>query len=217
MDHAETVDRIYRHQRHLYDVTRRFFLLGRNALMDTMDVSAGEAVLEVGCGTGRNLIRLARRCPDARLFGIDASNQMLRTARTNIARARLGRPIEMAHCLAEALNPQVVFGASLLFDKIFFSYSLSMMPSWQAALEAAFAHLAESGSVHVVDFWDQKGWPSPLKRAFRRWLALFEVRYHPEMIPCLARYFADRSQRIALTDIARRYAFLASPGSEATK
>jgi trans-aconitate methyltransferase len=44
-------------------------------------------VLELGCGTGRNLDRIARRWPGMRLHGIDISREMLASAR-----ARLGKP-----------------------------------------------------------------------------------------------------------------------------
>ena len=217
MSHAETVDRIYRHQRHLYDSTRRFTLIGRNTLMDTMNVSGGEKVLEMGCGTGRNLIRLARRHPKADLFGIDASNEMLATARRKIAAAHLSHRITLATCLAEDLSPQALFGAPIQFDKIFFSYSLSMMPNWQDALTTAFEHLAPSGTLHVLDFWDQENWPNPIRRLLNQWLSLFQVRFDPEMIPSLSRHFTERGQTMSLTSIARRYAFLAAPKRAATK
>ena len=66
------MDAIYAWQRHIYDATRKYFLFGRDQLIATLDVPDGGTVLEVGCGTGRNLIQAARRYPTARLFGLDA-------------------------------------------------------------------------------------------------------------------------------------------------
>jgi S-adenosylmethionine-diacylgycerolhomoserine-N-methlytransferase len=78
------MDRMYRHQRHIYDLTRKFYLLGRDRLIDTLELKPGSRVCEVGCGTARNLIALARRHGDVAFFGIDASATMLRTAQAAI-------------------------------------------------------------------------------------------------------------------------------------
>ena len=78
------MNRIYRYQRHIYDLTRRCFLLGRDRLLDELAPPKGGSVLEVGCGTGRNLIQAARRYPDATFYGFDVSDQMLATAASAI-------------------------------------------------------------------------------------------------------------------------------------
>src|SRR5580704_15216843 len=83
-DPAALMDRMYRRQRHIYDVTRKFYLLGRDRLIDTLTPPAGARVLEIGCGTGRNLIRAALKYPAMRAYGIDISEEMLSTARTRI-------------------------------------------------------------------------------------------------------------------------------------
>jgi S-adenosylmethionine-diacylgycerolhomoserine-N-methlytransferase len=211
MNHTETLDRIYRYQRHFYDATRRFFLLGRDRLLDSMVISGEDKVLEMGCGTGRNLILLAERHPRAAFFGVDASCHILTTAKKRIAARGLAPRISLVAGLAENLDPKTMFGAPLKFDKIFFSYSLSMMPRWQEALNAAFNHLKPDGTLHVVDFWDQESWPAPLKRLFTRWLSLFQVRFETEVISALSRHYTGRGQSFSLTSIGGRYAFLSSP------
>ena len=40
----------------------------------------GMRVLEVGCGTGRNLVSALRRFPQAEFYGMDISSEMLATA-----------------------------------------------------------------------------------------------------------------------------------------
>ena len=54
---AVAMDRMYRQQRHVYDVTRRYYLLGRDQLIRRLAPARGRHVLEIGCGTGRNLVR----------------------------------------------------------------------------------------------------------------------------------------------------------------
>jgi len=56
-----------------------------------MAARAGGSVLELGCGTGRVTLPVARA--GARIFGIDRSGQMLAHARRRSKRARLGRRI----------------------------------------------------------------------------------------------------------------------------
>ena len=46
----ELMDRVYRHQRHVYDLTRKYYLLGRDPLIARLDVPAGGHVLELGAG-----------------------------------------------------------------------------------------------------------------------------------------------------------------------
>ena len=64
-DAALSMDRMYRRQRHVYDLTRKYYLLGRDRMIDGLDARPGHRVLEIGCGTGRNLIQAARRYPQA--------------------------------------------------------------------------------------------------------------------------------------------------------
>ncbi|HLM61286.1 MAG TPA: class I SAM-dependent methyltransferase [Pyrinomonadaceae bacterium] len=82
------MDRMYRHQRYFYDFTRKYYLLGRDRLLKKINVRADENVLEIGCGTGR-LIIPAKKFPNARFFGLDASSEMLRTAQTKVDDQRL--------------------------------------------------------------------------------------------------------------------------------
>ncbi len=60
---AEAMDGIYRWQRWIYDLTRKYYLLGRDRLIADLDAADGASVLEIGWGTGRNLVAAARRYP----------------------------------------------------------------------------------------------------------------------------------------------------------
>ena len=80
------MDKVYRRQRHFYDLTRKYYLLVRDHLVRQLDARPGERVIEIGCGTARNLIRIAETYPGTKLFGLDASAEMLRTAASWIKR-----------------------------------------------------------------------------------------------------------------------------------
>src|SRR5258708_15963365 len=157
--HAVLMDKAYRRQRHFYDLTRKYYLLGRDRLVRQLNAKPGERVIEIGCGTARNLIRIAERYPGTKLFGLDASAEMLRTANEAVSRARLSDRILLKHALAEELTPSL-FGSGQKFDHAIFSYSLSMIPDWRAALRAAAKAVRPDGFVHVVDFGDLRSlWP----------------------------------------------------------
>ena len=179
------MDAIYAWQRHIYDATRKYFLFGRDRLIATLDVPKGGTVLEVGCGTGRNLIQVARRYPTARLFGLDISEAMLATARANINRAGLSDRITVKQADATDFDAEALFGLAG-FDRVFFSYTLSMIPNWKAALQQGVAVTA--GSAHIVDFGQQEGLPRAFKSVLFAWLDSFDVEPRatlPEFIKTL--------------------------------
>lgn len=209
MDHALRMDRLYRQQRHFYDLTRKYFLFGRDRLVREMDLRPGDQVLEVGCGTARNLEQLARRHPDVRLYGLDASREMLATARRRVARLRLDEPIRLAHGYAEQLDARRTFGLAMPFDAVFFSYALSMMPQWLAALDAALANLRPGRTLYAVDFWDQGAWPRWFQRLLAGWLELFHVRHRPELLERLRELEREGRGTLRLDSIGGRYAYLA--------
>jgi S-adenosylmethionine-diacylgycerolhomoserine-N-methlytransferase len=204
MDHGQLMDRIYRYQRHFYDLTRRFFLAGRDELLGRLELRDGQTVLEVGCGTARNLLLLAKKYPGVHLYGLDISDEMLRTARRKTARF----PIRLIQGSAEDFHYQRTFGLDRPFDAIFFSYSLSMIPDWQKAVKMAFDNLGPEGSIYIVDFWDLKDWPGWVRGLLVRWLGLFHVRHEPKLIEYLQSLAAGGQREFHLQSILGRYAFL---------
>jgi S-adenosylmethionine-diacylgycerolhomoserine-N-methlytransferase len=211
--HAALMDRVYRRQRHFYDLTRKYYLLGRDRLVRDLKARPGEAVVEIGCGTARNLIRIAEAYPGVRLYGLDASAQMLRTAGDAIARARLSGRIALKHGLAEDVTPGL-FGLDWPFDHAIFSYSLSMIPDWRGALKAAASSVRTDGRVHVVDFGDQRTlWPLA-RRALRGWLSLFHVTPRDELLGALEAR-ARHQEGYALHVLPGRYAFVLNASPDA--
>ncbi|RUW75250.1 MULTISPECIES: class I SAM-dependent methyltransferase [unclassified Mesorhizobium] len=172
--HAELMDGVYRWQRHIYDLTRKYYLLGRDRLISGLDVPPGGTVLELGCGTGRNIILAACRYPEARFFGLDISAEMLETASAAIARENLSGRVALARGDATDFDAGALFGVAR-FDRVFVSYSLSMIPGWEKTVSEALAALAPGGSLHVVDFGQQEGLPRWFRALLRGWLKKFHV------------------------------------------
>jgi S-adenosylmethionine-diacylgycerolhomoserine-N-methlytransferase len=217
VDHAALMDDVYRNQRYIYDLTRKYYLFGRDRLIAELDAKLGQSVVEIGCGTARNLIKMARRYPGASFYGLDASEEMLKTAERAIARAGLSDRIRLAHGFAEDLTP-AMFGADRLFDKAVFSYSLSMIPDWKQALKKAGESLSPDGEIWAVDFGDLTGLGSFTKRLLTSWLQLFHVTPRVEILLRLeagSRDFSGQNSHLAL--LPARYAFLWQGGREAAQ
>jgi S-adenosylmethionine-diacylgycerolhomoserine-N-methlytransferase len=173
-DHARAMDTQYAFQRHIYDLTRKYYLLGRDRLIRDLDVPAGGSVLEIGVGTGRNLAMVAVRYPHARLFGLDISAEMLKSAQVNIARAGATGRTLLGRADATAFDPQALFGEPG-FNRVYVSYSLSMIPDWEAALAQALSVVEPGGSLHIVDFGQQERFPGWFRAALQAWLGRFHV------------------------------------------
>ena len=47
------MDKMYRHTRYIYDLTRKYYLFGRDKLIKELPVGATDHICEVGCGTAR--------------------------------------------------------------------------------------------------------------------------------------------------------------------
>lgn len=202
-DHAALMDDVYRYQRYVYDFTRKYYLFGRDRLIAGLDLKPDDRLIEIGCGTARNLVKIAKAYPKSRLFGLDASAEMLETAQKAVNRAGLQERITLRQAYAEDLTPGI-FGETAPFDAAVFSYSLSMIPDWKQALKAADANLAPNGKLHVVDFGDLKGLGRPWGDLLRKWLALFHVAPREELIQTIE----TEAQRGSLAHLAGRYAFV---------
>jgi S-adenosylmethionine-diacylgycerolhomoserine-N-methlytransferase len=172
-----SLERYYQFHSRIYDATRWSFLFGREeVLRRTLRVINPQRILEVGCGTGRNLVSLRRMFPQAHITGVDLSEQMLAIAsskvnddHTTLLRRSYSMPLHE--------NGQA-------YDCVLFSYALSMFnPGWEQAIDAAWADLREGGVIAVVDFSHTRfAW-------FRNWMGVNHVRMENHLWPHLSKKF----------------------------
>lgn len=205
-DHAQAMDAQYALQRHIYDLTRKYYLLGRDKLIRDLAVPAGGSVLEVGVGTGRNLALVARHYPDARLFGLDISEEMLKSARVNIGRAGADARTLLGQADATTFDPQALFGEPG-FDRVYISYSLSMIPVWEAALVQALSVVEPGGSLHIVDFGQQERLPGWFRAMLKGWLTKFHVTPRADLFEIVERVAAAQGARARTGTLYRGYAW----------
>jgi len=88
--------------------------------IERLAVQAGEAVLEVGCGHGRTLARIAQ-APSGFLAGIDASDVMVRLARRRLRRWIEAGQADVSLATSSALPyPDTRFDAALAVHVLYF-------------------------------------------------------------------------------------------------
>lgn len=175
---SQHLSKYYRFQSRIYDLTRWSFLFGRRKLIRSLPFRPENRfrVLEVGCGTGRNLVGLARRFPHAEITGIDLSEDML-----GICRKKL-RPFNGRVTTVHGTFGEVKFREK--FDLIVFSYCLTMVnPGWDRLLRLAATSLSPQGVIAAVDFHD-----APFT-AFQRHMQRHHVRMEGQVLPELTDLF----------------------------
>ncbi len=179
------LQRYYQFHSKIYDLTRWSFLFGRSAILQRLPATESPTrILEVGCGTGKNLIALAKRFPKAQIVGIDLSGEMLAVARQK-TQAYQGRIQLIQRSYNQPLEPHPSF------DLVLCSYALTMFnPGWEVAIAAAHADLLPGGRMAVVDFHDSRF------ATFRRWMGVNHVRMEGHLAPRLAATYQTEIQQM---------------------
>ena len=166
------LQRYYRTHACIYDASRWLFLFGRQTLIQNLSEIEPKPrrILEIGCGTGKNLMNLQHCFPQAQITGIDLSADMLQRARR-----KLGHSVDLRQQRYQApISPVQPF------DLILLSYTLSMInPGWHEVIGYAKQDLAEGGRLAVVDFAGSSvTW-------FKRWMWFNHVHMDHHLMPML--------------------------------
>ncbi|MGQ0527652.1 MAG: class I SAM-dependent methyltransferase [Alphaproteobacteria bacterium] len=208
-DVRQSMNSMYRYTRYIYDLTRKYFLLGRDHLIEHLGVKTGDHIIEVGCGTARNLILLAGEHPHGRFYGFDASDEMLKTAFKNLQGSRLERSIRLEQGFSQSFNPEQLFGLEKAPDKIIFSYTLSIIPPWRESIDHALELLAPGGEIHIVDFGSQEDLPKAFRKFLFWWLSKFHVYYKPEILDYLKQLSSQGKGTLTLRTLFKGYSWYA--------
>jgi S-adenosylmethionine-diacylgycerolhomoserine-N-methlytransferase len=184
----------YRWHARIYDWTRPFLLFGRKAAADAVGARAGQLVLDIGCGTGVSLPRLAST--GASVVGVECTEAMRRCAQARVGRYDLSSNVlfdERPYGTHADYEGQV--------DGMLLSYSLSMIPPFGAVLEQARRDLCAGGKIVVVDFLDAKG-------LVARGLERSHVQLGPARRLLLQRLFPDHRLEVKSVGLWRYFLFV---------
>ena len=195
-NHADRLERFYRPQAESYDAFRDRLLQGRAELIEMLAPPDGALIVELGAGTGniaRHFGAQLARFDTVEL--VDLCPALLEQARERWAHEPRVRVIE-----ADATH----YRPSRPADRVYLSYSLTMMPEWRAALENAVAMLKPGGILGVVDFELPRGDCLADRCAcefWRRWFAhdgVYLNRAHVEVMQSLTETVSLRESNAAL-------------------
>jgi S-adenosylmethionine-diacylgycerolhomoserine-N-methlytransferase len=182
--HRERMTSYYKRHAPIYDVTRWMFLFGRRQIIQDLRLEPGEVVVEVGCGTGKNFDIIRNAIGETgELIAVDCSDAMLTRARERVRLAGW----KNVHIIDQEYARNTVTRAEA--DAVIFSYSLSMIPAWQSALNCAREELKWNGRIGIVDFCISEG---RLSRVFAEWMMWNHVEVDRAYRRELDRHFRTR-------------------------
>jgi S-adenosylmethionine-diacylgycerolhomoserine-N-methlytransferase len=153
LDQNNKMVQYYRFHSKIYDATRWTFLFGRKSILKEVQPylkSTKGSILEIGCGTGTNLIELAIMFPRYKIIGIDVSKHMV-----EIAKERTSQ-FPNIEIRLEPFSENITQGgnSNSKFDMVLFSYSITMMDNlgllW---IDYAKQNLKLGGVLSIVDFY----------------------------------------------------------------
>ena len=181
----KALQQYYKLHSRIYDATRWSFLFGRHTIVaQAAAITTPKHILEVGCGTGKNLACLANKFPEAQITGVDVSSDMLTVAKRKLAPA--GPRVRLLQQPYPFSKP-----GGQKYDLILFAYALSMFnPGWEDAASAAIDELNEGGVLAVVDFHNSSF------AGFRHWMGLNHVRMEGHLLPFLKSHMDDASYKV---------------------
>lgn len=188
---AERLQAFYAPQATRYDAFRERLLKGRAELIQRLPAPAGGVVVELGGGTGSNMERFGARLAQLKRYTVvDLCTALLEQARL---RAKSHPQVEIVEADVTRYRPPEAV------DCVFFSYALTMIDDWRAALANAVAMLKPGGTLGVVDFyvsgpkprpgfahhpaWERWFWPT--------WFSHDGVRLSPEHLEALIAALPD--------------------------
>ncbi|GAQ92949.1 betaine lipid synthase [Klebsormidium nitens] len=176
--HKERLESFYGPQAHAYDRFRANFLHGRKGMLAACAArlrgASGLVWVDLGGGTAENVDLMAQYLDLAafqRIYVVDICPSLCAVAREKVA-ARGWHNVEVVE--ADACTFRAPDAAQL----ITFSYSLTMIPPFMAAVDNAVAGLAPDGIVGVADFYTSAKYDTPNRQhPFARrwfWKAVFD-------------------------------------------
>jgi S-adenosylmethionine-diacylgycerolhomoserine-N-methlytransferase len=206
-DAGARLEAFYRGQAKGYDDFRRRLLHGREEMMRALEVPEGAHLIDMGGGTGSNLEYLDEQWHRlSKVTLVDLCPPLLEVAAERIRQQQWHKASTV---LADATSYEPSDGP---VDVITFSYSLSMIPEWQRAVDRAHAILKPGGMIGIADFYISSPSPPPerhkhsrFQRSFwPRWFGWDHVFLSPEYLP----YLQNRFQIVRLEERLGRVPYL---------
>lgn len=153
--HAERLESFYSGQADAYDDFRKRLLHGRQEMWRQLPIAEGKTLIDMGGGTGYNLehikdsIHLLEK-----VYLVDLSTSLLEVARKRTVNNGWDNVEAVEHDVTTFVPEEGTV------DLVTFSYSLTMIPDWFAAMDQAYRLLKPGGHIGVVDFYVSRKYPA---------------------------------------------------------
>lgn len=191
-DHAQRMEDFYSGQASNYDDFRKRLLQGREFVYQSLGATQGDVWVDFGGGTGANLEFIGEPIRSfQKIYVVDLATSLLEVVRQ---RSEKNQWSNVEAVTADATTWTPPEGSA---DVVTFSYSLTMIPDWFAAIDNALRILKPGGRIGVIDFYVARKYPAEgLKqhkwstRSFWPvWFSSDNVFPNPDHIPYLRRHF----------------------------
>jgi S-adenosylmethionine-diacylgycerolhomoserine-N-methlytransferase len=189
--HAARLESFYGRQAADYDTFRQRLLPGREEMIRLLDFPERGVWVDLGGGTGANLSFARERLDQlAHVYVVDLCPPLLEIADRRI---RENGWTNVSTIFADATTYAPLDAA----DVVTFSYSLTMIPDWFAAVDQAWRALKPGGLIGVVDFHVSRKY-ADTGRASHSWMTRSllplwfgsdNVHLSPDHLPYLERRF----------------------------
>jgi len=146
-------------------------------LFEKLNIKKGYNVLDVGCGTGNHIIKIAKLFPEGNYYGIDISNNSIRQAIEKSTQKNL----KIKFICKDVTNASALQDS--LFDLIISIYALYYVKNAQKTLAVLKTKLKNNGKIAVM---------SPYKGNNNKWYSfLSSFMKIPQEIESVANNFMD--------------------------
>ena len=151
MRHIANTYRVWGRHPGLYDVQDWITFMGRHReirhrAVEVLGLRPGDRVLEVGCGTGRNLPYLMEAIgPEGQMIGVDYTPEMLESVRERVRKNRWPN-VRLVQADAASMDLE-----EAPFDGIVSVLAVSCIPDHLKALEGCLNMLRPGGILSVCD------------------------------------------------------------------
>jgi demethylmenaquinone methyltransferase/2-methoxy-6-polyprenyl-1,4-benzoquinol methylase len=151
---------LYRKRAANYDFTANlYYLIGfrevqyRKRAVSALGLKRGDAVVEVGCGTGLNFPYLLQSIGETgRLVGVDLTDAMLEKAKKRVQRNGWHNVELVEGDAATYVFPPGIQG-------VFSTFAFTLIPEYEQVIEHAARALAAGGRFVIADFKKPEQWP----------------------------------------------------------
>jgi ubiquinone/menaquinone biosynthesis C-methylase UbiE len=201
-----------------YDAVRENMLVARPEMMSAFGpIKEGHTWLDIGGGTGRNLHYIRAQLDRFEsIVVLDICPELLQIGQMHARVTFTPEQYDKIRWVCMDINaPTIreelakVCGNTLErgFDTITFSYSLSMIPSWEQALYSAKSLMSEDGRVLVADFdtYTEEG-NSFKDFLIRTWYRQDGVRIEAKSREIIAEVFEDKEYKVTCARMQRKLA-----------